>query len=183
MNSPLWRKTSKIFSPNGSLLSELRNPSLGMCKSASGATTARRFFKAPSSAAGRFLHSTRKLALAVCACVADCRSLLVWKVYTLAWGQISSKFSEFQPNKDRQRCYLSAQYWNSTVRSLYLKAILMAIKVFFSLFSPRNEQCYEHNLLREDQTFIFKGNIPRISSYTWLFAKNTGWFVVLRSNP
>ena len=28
-----------------------------------------------------------------------------------------------------------------------------------------------------------KGNIPRISSYTWLFAKNTGWFVVLRSNP
>ena len=29
----------------------------------------------------------------------------------------------------------------------------------------------------------FKGNIPRISSYTWLFAKNTGWFVVLRSDP
>ena len=28
-----------------------------------------------------------------------------------------------------------------------------------------------------------KGNIPRISSYTWLFAKNTDWFVVLRSNP
>ena len=28
-----------------------------------------------------------------------------------------------------------------------------------------------------------KGNIPRISSYTWLFAKNTGLFVVLRSNP
>ena len=28
-----------------------------------------------------------------------------------------------------------------------------------------------------------KGNIPRISSYTWLFPKNTGWFVVLRSNP
>ena len=28
-----------------------------------------------------------------------------------------------------------------------------------------------------------KGNIPRISSYTWLFAKNTGWCVVLRSNP
>ena len=28
-----------------------------------------------------------------------------------------------------------------------------------------------------------KGNIPRISSDTWLFAKNTGWFVVLRSNP
>ena len=28
-----------------------------------------------------------------------------------------------------------------------------------------------------------KGNIHRISSYTWLFAKNTGWFVVLRSNP
>ena len=24
-----------------------------------------------------------------------------------------------------------------------------------------------------------KGNIPRISSYTWLFAKNTGWCVVL----
>ena len=30
---------------------------------------------------------------------------------------------------------------------------------------------------------ILKGNIPRISSYTWLFEKNTGWFVVLRSNP
>ena len=30
---------------------------------------------------------------------------------------------------------------------------------------------------------FIKGNIPRISSYTWLFAKNTGWFVVLRSNP
>ena len=30
---------------------------------------------------------------------------------------------------------------------------------------------------------VLKGNIPRISSYTWLFAKNTGWFVVLRSNP
>ena len=30
---------------------------------------------------------------------------------------------------------------------------------------------------------IVKGNIRRISSYTWLFAKNTGWFVVLRSNP
>ena len=32
-------------------------------------------------------------------------------------------------------------------------------------------------------SFIVKGNMPRISSYTWLFAKNTGWFVVLRSNP
>ena len=32
-------------------------------------------------------------------------------------------------------------------------------------------------------TSLLKGNIPRISSYTWLFAKNTGWFVVLRSNP
>ena len=30
---------------------------------------------------------------------------------------------------------------------------------------------------------VLKGNIPRISSYTWLFAINTGWFVVLRSNP
>ena len=30
---------------------------------------------------------------------------------------------------------------------------------------------------------LIKGNIPRISSYTWRFAINTGWFVVLRSNP
>ena len=42
-------------------------------------------------------------------------------------------------------------------------------------------------VLSHQLTHIFnlsiKGNIPRISSYTWLFAKNTGWFVVLRSNP
>ena len=33
------------------------------------------------------------------------------------------------------------------------------------------------------QVLALKGNIPRISSYTWRFAINTGWFVVLRSNP
>ena len=46
-----------------------------------------------------------------------------------------------------------------------------------------------YNLLRNDRSWSdnrnrdVKGNIPRISSYTWRFAINTGWFVVLRSNP
>ena len=38
-------------------------------------------------------------------------------------------------------------------------------------------------LVHKRLTKYLKGNIPRISSYTWLFAKNTGWFVILRSNP
>ena len=49
-----------------------------------------------------------------------------------------------------------------------------------SLFThQRPEEAWAEML----EFITFKGNIPRISSYTWLFAKNTGWFVVLRSNP
>ena len=39
------------------------------------------------------------------------------------------------------------------------------------------------HLTRSLYRVCLKGNIPRISSYTWRFAINTGWFVVLRSNP
>ena len=42
---------------------------------------------------------------------------------------------------------------------------------------------FKANTRESTDNLHLKGNIPRISSYTWLFAKNTGWFVVLRSNP
>ena len=55
--------------------------------------------------------------------------------------------------------------------------------------SPRNEtevanlRIWVMHTLEKNRIPFFTVNIPRISSYTWLFAKNTSWFVVLRSNP
>ena len=72
-------------------------------------------------------------------------------------------------------------------RAKYHRAVDMhkknALDLRRSMIAIAADEKGGRNLWKEIKKIELKGNIPRISSYTWLFAKNTGWFVVLRSNP